>query len=191
MNLPPKDLLLARVKPGRDSWAHSRRPDRIEAVGPGEESVWDYPRPPEVQDVTTPLRVMAGDTVLAEATGGVRVLETAGAPVYYLPPDAVRRELFEESEHVTVCEWKGAAVHYDAVVDGRRVGRAAYVYPDPFDDLGRGFAKIAGYFAFYPAKVECFLGGERAVPQPGGYYGGWVFPWVKGPIKGAPGTEGW
>ena len=50
--------------------------------GPGQESVWDYPRPPRVEPVPERLRVVVDGEFLAETTRGFRVLETAGAPVY-------------------------------------------------------------------------------------------------------------
>jgi hypothetical protein len=35
------------------------------------------------------------------------------------------------------------------------------------------------------------VGDERATPQPGDFYGGWVTSRVVGPIKGGTGSEGW
>jgi len=58
------------------------RPQRI-APGPGQESVWDYPRPPRVEDSTRHVRVLLRGAVLAETRRARRVLETAGPPVYY------------------------------------------------------------------------------------------------------------
>ena len=37
----------------------------------------------------------------------------------------------------------------------------------------------------------CWVGEERATPQPGGFYGGWITAHVAGPFKGGPGTRGW
>ena len=46
--------------------------------------------------------------------------------------------------------------------------------------------------AFYAAKMDaCWVGDDRATPQPGGFYGGWVTPNLVGPIKGEPGSEWW
>src|SRR4029079_19235820 len=75
--------------------------------GPGQESVWDYPRPPRVEAVPERLRVIVDGEVLADTTHGYRVLETAGAPVYYVPPADVRLDRLARSERRTVCEWKG------------------------------------------------------------------------------------
>ena len=105
--------------------------------------------------------------------------------------------MLAETDAVSVCEWKGAAVYYDAVhrdsaSGARRAEQAAFSYPDPLDDLGRGYARIAGWFGFYPGRVEaCYVGEERVRPQPGGLYAGWVTKDIKGPVKGAPGTGHW
>jgi len=190
--LPDKDWLLTHVGPARAKWADSRRPPRLQPVGPGEESVWDYPRPPELRPPMGPVRVEHGDIIVAQTDRAMRIVETAGAPVYFCPPDDVRTDLLHAVDYVTICEWKGAAVHYDLVMPGARVDQAAFVYPDPLDDLGCGFSRIAGWFAFYPARVDaCFVGDAQVTPQPGGYYAGWVTPQIKGPIKGAPGTQDW
>ena len=46
--------------------------------------------------------------------------------------------------------------------------------------------------AFYAGLVdEAWVGEDRAVPQPGGYYGGWLTPSIVGPVKGDPGSFGW
>jgi hypothetical protein len=37
----------------------------------------------------------------------------------------------------------------------------------------------------------CFVDGERVLPQPGDFYGGWVTHEIVGPFKGDPGTRGW
>ena len=190
--LPKKDWLLARVGPSRAAWGRSQRPARIEPAGPGEESVWDYPRPPELRPAPGRARVVHGGCEIALSDCALRMVETAGAPVYLLPPEDVRMDLLVPNDHVTVCEWKGAAVHFDLVMPGARVADAAFAYPDPLDDLGCGYERIAGWIAFYPARVEaCFVGDEQVRSQPGGYYAGWVTDAIKGPIKGDPGTEGW
>ena len=33
--------------------------------------------------------------------------------------------------------------------------------------------------------------GEVVIPQPGGFYGGWITSWIAGPFKGVPGSMGW
>jgi len=160
---------------------------RIEP-GPGQESVWDYPRPPRVEAVPERLRVVVGGTTVADTTRGMRILETAGAPVYYFPPDDVRMDLLVASPRSTFCEWKGGASYHTLAVDGREIENVAWSYADPKP----GYEEIRGHLAFYAAKVdEAWVGDEQATPQPGGFYGGWVTSRIVGPMKGDPGSEGW
>ena len=162
--------------------------DRV-VPGPGQESVWDYPRPPRVEPVPERLRVVVDGEVLAETTHGFRVLETAGAPVYYFPPEDVRMGRLEGSPHGSFCEWKGMAAYLSYVgSSGRRIENVAWSYPTP----NPGYEAIRGYPAFYAARVdEAWVGYERATPQPGHFYGGWVTSRIVGPIKGEPGSSGW
>lgn len=156
--------------------------------GPGQESVWDYPRPPRVEPVTERIRVVSGGVVLADSTAAVRVLETAGAPVYYLLPADVRVDLLRRSATVSVCEWKGAATYWTLEGGGRKVDDVAWSYERPMP----GYEALAGRLAFYAGRVdEAWVGDERATPQSGGFYGGWVTSRITGPIKGEPGSLGW
>ena len=159
-----------------------------EIPGLGQESVWDYPRPPRVEPVPERLRVVVDGEVIADTVNGLRVLETAGAPVYYFPPADVRSDRLVSSPHGSYCEWKGSASYVTYVGPTRRVEEVAWVYPAPTP----GYEAIAGHLAFYAGRVdEAWVGDERATPQPGGFYGGWVTSRIVGPIKGVPGSFGW
>lgn len=159
-----------------------------EEPGPGQESVWDYPRPPRVECSSRHVRVEFGGEVVADTTRALRVLETAGAPVWYLPPDDVRGDLLIPTSRRTVCEWKGTAAYFDLVVGGRISPAAAWSYAEPRP----GYEAIRDHVAFYARRVDAAsVDGERVAPQPGGFYGGWVTSDVVGPFKGEPGTEGW
>jgi uncharacterized protein (DUF427 family) len=151
------------------------------------ESVWDYPRPPSVVPCERRVRVLHQETVVAESTRAVRVLETASPPTIYLPPEDVRAGLLEPASGQTVCEWKGTASYFDVVTDAGRVPRAAWAYADP---KGR-YAGLRDWLSFYPRLVECYLDDERVRPQAGEFYGGWVTDEIAGPHKGEPGSEGW
>jgi len=156
--------------------------------GPGQESVWDYPRPPRVEAVHVRVRAIVDGRPLGDSLRALRVLETAGAPVYYLPPDDVDRERLRPNLRSTVCEWKGRATYVDLVDGSRRIADVGWSYADPRP----GFEAIRDHVAFYAAKLdEAWVGDERAEPQPGGFYGGWVTPAIVGPIKGEPGSWGW
>jgi uncharacterized protein (DUF427 family) len=168
--------------------AKRERPSGIEVPRPGQESVWDYPRPPRLEPIASRIRVEFAGVVLAESCAAYRVLETAGAPVYYLPPADVRTELLASSDRTTLCEWKGRARFWSVRARGRFALDAAWDYPDPF----AGYEVIRGHLAFFAQKMDaCYVGAERARPQPGGFYGGWITPDVVGPFKGEPGSERW
>jgi uncharacterized protein (DUF427 family) len=192
MQTPPSHADLLRIVPrSRAAWRFAQRPRAIVEPGPGQESVWSFPRPPRVEPVRARITVALGDRVIADTTNAERVLETAGAPCYYVPAADCDAAALVANGRWSVCEWKGVAQSYDVVVAGRRLAAAAWTYPDPLDDLGCGFARIAGSFAFYATQLACTIGGERVTPQPGGFYGGWVTAALTGPIKGEPGSEGW
>ena len=192
MDLPDKSALLVKVRPYRDKWDPHFRPPGVEAAGPGQESVWDYPRPPIIVPAPAEMRVEHAGQLIARSSAALEVKETAGAPVPYFPPDHVQIDRLVANGRVSVCEWKGAARSFDYVSpDGTRIEDAAWSYPDPFDDLPEGYAAIAGWFAFYPAKLDCFVDAEKARSQPGGLYGGWITDRVRGPVKGALGTSHW
>jgi uncharacterized protein (DUF427 family) len=166
----------------------SRRPPWAVVPEPGQESVWDYPRPPRLERVVARLRVELAGVVLADSRHGWRVCETAGAPCYYLPAVDVRTEYLLPAPTRSLCEWKGAARYWTAQIGARVVRDAAWSYPDPTP----AFAPIRDHFAFYAGRVDaCFVGPERVRPQPGGFYGGWVTTNLVGPIKGEPGSEHW
>jgi uncharacterized protein (DUF427 family) len=171
----------------RSGWANTgaARPAFAHEPGPGQESVWDYPRPPAI--VPDRRTVVVGDPgdPIADSTRAIRVLETASPPTFYLPADDVRTDRLVRADGRSFCEWKGQA-RYWAIADapGTTVG---WDYPEPFGE----FSAIAGYFSFYPALVECRVDGELVRAQPGGFYGGWVTDEIVGPYKGEPGTGGW
>ena len=162
-------------------------PRRIEP-GPGQESVWDYPRPPRLERSTKRLVITFADAVVADTTGAYRVLETSQAPSYYLPPDDIDRSLLVAAPGSSFCEWKGMARYWSVVVGDRVAAEAAWSYPAPTPP----FQAIADHVAFYPGRLDrCTVDGEQARPMDGGFYGGWITDDIVGPIKGAPGTLHW
>ena len=166
------------------------RPKRIEP-GPGQESVWDYPRPPRLEPVPSSTRITVefGGCVIADSTAAFRVLETSHPPVYYLPPaDVDEAALTRTTDSGSFCEWKGRATYWTVRVGDRVARDAAWSYERP----NSAFTAITGHLAFYCDVMDrCTVGGEVATPQPGGFYGGWITPDIVGPFKGAPGSFGW
>ncbi len=167
-----------------------RVPDGVAPVvpGPGQESVWDYPRPPRVEPVGDRVRVIVDGLVIADTTRALRVLETAGAPVYYVPDEDVLMHRLRPSSSTSHCEWKGDATYWTLESGGPRIRDLAWSYERP----SPGYEAIRGHLAFYAAKAdEAWVGDERATPQPGGFYGGWMTSRIVGPVKGEPGSWGW
>lgn len=171
-------------------WQHTgqARPPFAEVPRAGQESVWDYPRPPALVDDPRRVRVRAGEVVVADSVRAVRVLETASPPTFYLPPEDVASDLLQRAPGSSVCEWKGRAAYWTvALPGGRRLEAAGWSYPQP----DARFARIAGWLSFYPVRLCCTVAGERVRPQPGGFYGGWLTDEIAGPVKGEAGSSGW
>lgn len=159
-----------------------------EPTGPGEESVWSYPRPPALEPVAKRIRIVFNGFVVADSVGAFRVLETSHPPTYYIPQRDVRMDLLEPAGGGSWCEWKGRARYWTLRVGDRSAVRAGWSYPDPHPR----FAPIRDHLAFYAEPMDsCTVDGVEVEPQPGGFYGGWVTPEIKGPFKGSPGTLGW
>jgi len=163
------------------------RPDRIEP-GPGQESVWDYPRPPRLESTDAHIVVRFGGAVVADTRAALRVLETSQPPAYYLPPDDVDMSLLVPSTGQTFCEWKGLATYASVQAGGREAADAAWTYLDPT----ARFRDLLGYWAFYAQKMdECWVDDDQVQANEGSFYGGWITSKVVGPFKGAPGTAHW
>ena len=164
------------------------RPPSPDPTGPGQESVWDYPRPPRLEHVDRRIVVEFAGEVIVDARDVVRVLETSHPPVYYLPIDAFVPGVLRRGEGASFCEFKGRAAYFDVPVNGRVAPRVGWTYPEP----SRGFEDLVGRVALYPAPMDrCTVDGELVTPQPGTFYGGWVTSEIRGPFKGVPGSAGW
>ncbi len=163
----------------------NQRPPFADVPGAGQESVWDYPRPPRSEATARTVTITAGAVLLAESKTTIRVLETASPPTYYLPPNTVVDGVLVPVVGRSVCEWKGAATYLALALNPSEPVGWRYSNPTP------AFDALADYVSFYPGRVACWLDGERVQPQPGGFYGGWLTADIVGPVKGEPGTGHW
>ena len=166
------------------NYTGTERPKFAAAPGPGQESVWDYPRPPAIVDESRHVEVFDGDRRIASTRSAIRVLETASPPTFYLPPDSVEPGVLDAVAGASFCEWKGTARYWS--LEGQQEP-IAWSYPSP----SAAYARLRDYVSFYPGRVRCFVDGERVRPQPGGFYGGWITDEIVGPVKGEPGTGHW
>ncbi|MBG6107114.1 DUF427 domain-containing protein [Frigoribacterium sp. CG_9.8] len=156
--------------------------------GPGQESVWDYPRPPRVEATTERIRIRFGGETIVDTTDAVRVLETSHPPVYYLPRSAFADGVLERAPGASFCEFKGAAKYVTLRAGSARAESAGWYYPNPTP----GYELLADRVAVYPSTMEsCEVAGETVISQAGDFYGGWITSRVVGPFKGEPGTMGW
>jgi uncharacterized protein (DUF427 family) len=164
------------------------RPTDIVVPKQGQESVWDYPRPPAVEPVAARLQVWFAGVPLADTVHGLRVIETSCPPVYYFPQEDVHVDFLTQMVHTTLCEWKGIATYWNVSIRGRRQEAVGWSYAEPEP----GFERLKRHFAFYSGITDtCYVGTEQVQPQPGDYYGGWVTSNIVGPFKGLPGTQLW
>lgn len=161
------------------------RPDFALEPEDGQESVWDYPRPPDVRAETRVARVVSNGQVIARTSEALRLCETASPPTLYLPERDIDMSKLLPVAGSSHCEWKGRA-EYFALRSNPDVP-VAWRYPAPHER----YAALAGHLSFYPAAVSCFLDDESVRAQGGGFYGGWVTHDIVGPFKGESGTGGW
>lgn len=165
----------------------SRRP-APEKPGLGQESVWDYPRPPRLETCTDLIEVYFGGERIARTARSWRILETSHPPTYYLPKAAFGAGVLRPCAGDSWCEWKGQATYFDVLGGQEVASRAAWTYLDP----APAYAATAGAIAVMPGRMErCLVNGEVVLPQPGEFYGGWITGRVVGPFKGGAGTQGW
>lgn len=163
------------------------KPERI-PPGPGQESVWDYPRPPRVEELTKHIQVIFNGEIIADTHRAKRVLETSHPPVYYIPFEDIQPGILLKTERETWCEWKGWCSYYTLTVGDKREVNAAWAYLNPVP----AFLAIKNCAGFYPGLMDaCSVDGELVKPQPGNFYGGWITSEIVGPFKGEPGTQGW
>ncbi|GAB4516239.1 MAG: DUF427 domain-containing protein [Anaerolineae bacterium] len=155
---------------------------------PGQESVWDYPRPPRVEQSSKTVRVVFNGETIAETTRAVRVLETSHPPVYMIPQEDIHMDYLTATPRHTFCEYKGMASYWTVQVGDKKTENAAWSYPAPND----GYEAIRDYIAFYPGRMDaCYINDEQVQPQEGDFYGGWITSDIVGPFKGGAGTWGW
>lgn len=181
---PPTWLEAARA---HWNWRGQTRPAFAVEPKPGQVSVWDFPRPPQLAPEAREVVIRWGGVEVARSRKAVLVLETSHPPSFYIPWTDVNRALLQPGDGGSFCEWKGPATYWSLVDGQRRLPNVAWSYAKPL----AGAEAIAGCVAFYPASLECTVGGAAVTPQPGGFYGGWITPELTGPFKGEAGTTGW
>jgi uncharacterized protein (DUF427 family) len=177
------------VEAARAAWTNRgvQRPDFCQPPGPGQESVWDYPRPPAIITDRREIIVQWRGHEVVRTVRALRVLETSHPPTFYLPLEDVDQTFLQAAGGGSYCEWKGAAAYWNLVDGDQRLDRVAWSYPAPLPAAEVLIDRIA----FYARGLECTVGDAPVTPQPGGFYGGWVTPELCGPFKGEAGSNHW
>ncbi|KAJ3271347.1 hypothetical protein HDV01_006852 [Terramyces sp. JEL0728] len=177
-----------QIKYHQDKWKYrgGERPPFALPTGKGQESVWDYPRPPALDPISLEITVHSSNHIpIANTNSAVRILETASPPTIYIPPQDVDFSKLNKGSSNSFCEWKGMAEYWELNDSpGRPI---AWSYADPSPD----YEAIRNYICFYPSRTICTVSGERVQAQQSEFYGGWVTKEIVGPFKGEPGTSGW
>ncbi|MBD3223752.1 MAG: DUF427 domain-containing protein [Caldithrix sp.] len=163
-----------------------KRPPFAEQPGEGQESVWDYPRPPKIVRDDRTVTVYTAVQLLAKTNQSLRVLETASPPSFYIPWTDVHSSRLVKASGISICEWKGRATYW-GLYDASDTSAVGWSYENPHGN----FRQLKSYMTFYPGRVACYVDGQRVTPQDGLFYGGWITSELVGPFKGAPGTEHW
>ena len=116
----------------------NRRPEFAVEPKAGQESVWDYPRPPVLVSDHRKIEVFSKDKeLIALATSSLRVLETASPPTFYIAPDSLIRKLTPYSG-TSYCEWKRASYF-----------SYGYKIAWRYDSPSERFKQIVGWYSFY------------------------------------------
>lgn len=182
-------------------------------------NVTNFPRPPLLERTARHLQIRWDDVVVADTTDAYWVLETHhppsqspsplppethththtrpynrhNQPAYYLPRSSLLgSKNLTPTPHRTLCEYKGTATYHALTHPTSRATVANRIWS--YENPTAAFAPIRGYLSFYAGggvPWECWVDGEKVVPQEGGFYGGWVTGDVGGVCKGGVGTGGW
>jgi uncharacterized protein (DUF427 family) len=100
------------------------------------------------------VRVVVGEETIADSRRAFLLHESGLQPAYYFPPQDVRLDLLEPTEHHTRCPKKGQASYYTVRVGDRAVENGAWFYPEPIEQAP---ANLRGLIAFYFDRMDRWL----------------------------------
>lgn len=155
---------------------------------PGQESVWDYPRPPKLEVFTGHLRIIFNEEIIVDSNKAFRILETSHPPTYYIPISDFKEGSLIKTSKSSFCEFKGMASYYDVLSKGKVAKNASWGYPT----VNSHYEQLKGTVSVYAHLMDaCFVNDEKVQAQDGDFYGGWITNNIVGPFKGGAGTWGW
>ncbi|WP_250558368.1 DUF427 domain-containing protein [Pseudonocardia lacus] len=125
-----------------------------------DEPISVHPRDPfhriDVLAGSQPVRIELDGHVLAESARPTLLFETLLPVRYYLPRADVRVQLAPSATR-TACPYKGEAVYFSPVVDGRERADLVWSYPDPRPESTR----IRDLVCFFTERMDVVLDGGR------------------------------
>lgn len=151
---PPEGIAAAR-----GTWTFSWTDPRIEWFEEAQR-IEIHPRDPHKRVDAVPserhVRIERDGELLAESRRPVAVFETGLPTRWYLPPEDVRLELFEPTDTITGCPYKGTARYWSVKAGDRLHPDLAWSYPDPLPEIPR----IKGLVAFFDERTDVIVDGE-------------------------------
>ena len=109
----------------------SQRPGFAKETRKGQESVWDYPRPPSLRRLDLKIEVKYEGAILASSTEALCVSETASPPVFYISFANVVFDMLCKAPGSSFCEWKGKASYWGIKSNLNRSDSVAWSYEEP------------------------------------------------------------
>lgn len=123
-----------------------------------------FARHPNHRVTVTPsprqVRVLVGDTVIADSRKTLEVDESRHDRVWYVPPEDVDEQRLRPTTTTTYCPFKGQASYWSIDSEAMTIADAVWAYLTPFDECRR----LAGYYAFYADRVRLEVDGEVQRP---------------------------
>jgi adenylate cyclase len=113
-----------------------------------------------VEPLSAPVRILLGDTVIAESSDARLMRETRLPDGVYVPQEDVRIPLGETSDFRTFCPFKGTARYGEISVGGENRANAWWTYPDTLPEA----AAIEGMVSFTPTDDITIDYGENNLP---------------------------
>ena len=110
--------------------------------------------PITIDEIPGRVRVLWRGKMIGETMRALELREAGYKPVAYIPREDVEMSLFERSDRVTTCPYKGEANYYSLHDGEARDENAVWTYETPNESV----AAIAGHLAFYPNRVEILHG---------------------------------
>jgi uncharacterized protein (DUF427 family) len=81
-----------------------KRPDFAVVPKEGQESVWDYPRPPIIEKEEREVLIIFENKIIARSTNALKVKETASPPSIYIPKEDLNNKYLKKTQGVSRCE---------------------------------------------------------------------------------------